>query len=263
MNGELMGFGNGLNSNPKTIKESDSTKPIPGTPPFTLAILFLWVTLLSVSVGAWITLLNGFGGNDLGKFNWFSIRYYGTSAIALGTGITTAALMGRWRYLGNNWLWQPGHILLLGIGFYELMTVLSIFGDLALLNQEAGNGLLRQRIYEIEGLVQHSGIVLILAVSLCLIRLTRFWQFVMGMIIFMNLLILIMVNPFELPISQIVSFDLLRGSTQVTRYVVPVSILMVAAWEILWHERRDWLHWGGVVIALLYYSAWMDFLSWF
>lgn len=263
MNAGSMGFGSGLSRNGKQADVSDSTRPDAGTPPFSLAVLFLWVTLLSISIATWMMLLDGFGVNHTTKFDWFSIRYYSTSALALGTGITAAVLMWRWRHQGNVWLWQPGHILLLGIGFYELMTVIAIGGDLVLIDQEAGGNLLRQRVYEIEGVIQHGGVVLILAISLWWIPLTRFWQFVMGMIIFLNLLILLMVNPFELPMTQVVSFDVLRGSSQVTRYVVPALIMMVAAWEVFWRERRDWLHWVGVFTALLHYTAWMNFWAWF
>ncbi len=177
--------------------------------------------------------------------------------------MTAAALMGHWRIRGSAWTFQPGHLLLLAIGFYELVTVLSISIDYGVLGYDADQSQLRSRLYEVSGVIQHFGIVLILIASLWLIPLTRFWQFVFGMIVFFNLLILLLINPFEMPISQFLSYDVLSGSSRVTRFVIPALIAAVGCWDLLWRERRDWLHWVGVVVSLLHYTAWMNPLSWF
>ncbi|WDI40033.1 hypothetical protein [Bremerella sp. P1] len=242
---------------------SETTKPLSGTPRFSLAILFLWVTLVSVSVGAWLMLLQGFFEDDFtGLLDWFSMLFYGTSAIVLGTGVTVAALIGFWFYRGHCWAWQPGHILPPAMSFYELVTMLAVAVDLVMFDEEVGYSSFRQSIYAYEGLVQYTGITLMLSAYLCLIRTTRFWQFVFGMLIFENLLILCMINPFELAMGQVISFETLRWSSVVTRIIIFVLMLLLTVWELIQREWRDWLHWVGLAVALIYFFVRTNILAW-
>jgi len=257
-----MGSGSGLNSGSDGDNVNPSMEPDSGTPPLTLATLLLWVTFLTISVGVWITLLNGFGLNITGKLDWFSIRYHAASAVSLGTGMMSAALMGLWWYRGRAWTWQPGHICLLLVGLYELATVLALGVDMVTYDPENGTSALRPTLYRIESLAQHCGIVLLLGVCLCLISLNRFWQFVLGLIIFYHLLILAMINPLELPITQFLSLDVTRVSGVVTRIVISAVVVLLSVWELIRREWRDWLHWVGVGIILLHYSTWLNSLLW-
>jgi len=153
--------------------------------------------------------------------------------------------------------------MLLWIGYYELITLSAIVVDVTTYNPAFKYDSFRQRIYEAEGLVQHCGVLLILIASGYLLRFSRRWMIVFGLIIFLNLLILIMLNPLQLPMGQFISYDLLRHSSNVTRMVVFGSVLLLSLSELVQRERRDWLHWVGIAVLLLHYSKWMNYLSWF
>ncbi|WP_165698902.1 hypothetical protein [Bremerella volcania] len=201
--------------------------------------------------------------NATGKLDWFSIRFYGTSAVGLGTGITTIVLMVLWRSRGMAWSWQPGHVMLLWIGYYELATISAVAVDVTTHDPSMGYDPFRQRIYEVEGLVQHCGVILILVVCLSLLRFSRLWRVVFGLVIFLNLLILALMNPLQLPMGQFISFEMLRRSANVMRIVVFGMVPLLALWELVQREQRDWLHWVGIVILLLHYAKWMNYLAGF
>ena len=210
-----------------------------------------------------MAILDSFGRNVVEKLDWFAIRYYFASALAVATGITATGLISYWWFRGRAWAFQPGHILLMVVGVGELLTLVAIGIDNAVLGEDPGQAPIRVRIYLAMGVCQHVLMVLIPALALYLVRLTRVWQFVLGLVIFQNLLMLVMINPAELPITQFISFEVLSGSSRVTRYVVPAAIFLCTAWDLLWRERRDWLHWVGIIVVLVYYTAWMNPMAWF
>lgn len=210
-----------------------------------------------------MTLLNGFGFSVTGKLDWFSIRFYSSSAIGLGTGVTTILLMGYWRFQGKAWSWQPGHVMLLAVGWDEFVTTLAVAVDVITYDPSVGYDPSRQRLYEIQGLFQHNGIIVIVVVCLSLIRFSRTWKIVFGLIVFLNLLILALMNPFQLPMGQFISIETLRHASNTTRIVTFGAVFSLAVWEAVRRERRDWLHWIGAFVLVLHYTKWINSLPGF
>lgn len=207
-----------------------------------------------------MTLLNGFGSNITGKLDWFSIRFYSSCAIGLGTGVTTLVLMGYWRFQGKAWSWQPGHVMLLAVGWDELVTTLAVAVDVFTIDPTYGYDSSRQRIYEIEGLVQHIGVVLFLVLCLYLIRFSRRWQIVLALVVSLNLLVLAALNPFQLPLGRVISIASFQYAISTARIVVIGAVFSLAVWEAVRRECRDWLHWIGAFVLLLHYTKWMSLL---
>lgn len=207
-----------------------------------------------------MTFLNGFGSNITGKLDWFSIRFYSSCAIGLGTGVTTLVLMGYWRFQGKAWSWQPGHVMLLAVGWGELVTTLAVAVDVITHDPSVGYDPSRQRIYEIEGLVQHIGVVLFLVLCLYLIRFSRRWQIVLALVVSLNLLVLAALNPFQLPLGRVISIASFQYAISTARIVVIGAVFSLAVWEAVRRECRDWLHWIGAFVLLLHYTKWMSSL---
>ncbi|MBA2114283.1 hypothetical protein HOV93_14400 [Planctomycetes bacterium FF15] len=198
-------------------------------------------------------------GNAAGNLDWHWIQYYGINAIGLGTGVTAIALMGFWRSQGIVWSWQPGHVILLCIGFHELVTLVAVGVDVATIDSSLVYDPFRSKIYETQGLVQHVGTVLLILTFLWHVHFSRPWRLIFGLLLFVNMSTLVMLNPFRLPMGKVISYDLIGKSSQTARVCVVVLVILLAVWDLIRQEPRDWLHWVGVALLLLHYSPWVTY----
>ncbi len=239
---------------------SDTPECPPVVPKLYLKLLLLWVLLLAVATTFWVSLLNLFGKDLASQLDWHSLRFYGGKAFTLGTAATAIILLAVWRSRQVPFVWQPGHLLLLFLCIYELSAVVATAVVAATYDPTRVYDPYRQSIYESQALIQSVAASMLFLVGVCRSHFGIVWRVILGTMLFSSLLVIVLLNPLQLPMGRIVSYDLLETINLVARVFIFSAVLITAVVEGALRKRRDWVHRVGVGLLLILYSPSLIYL---
>ncbi|WP_105355725.1 hypothetical protein [Blastopirellula marina] len=228
---------------------SETNKP----PRLALAYLFLWLSLLSISLGIWFTLLSAFGVNWEEGIGWRSIGFYATNAIVLGTGLTGIVLLVLWKWQHVPYEWQPGAVILVYLGIFELIRVCAVTIDLAIPDSGLIYDETKHNIYKIMAISQNGFAVCLFVGWMVRNKLSIGWRFGLTALALQNLFdVCQVVFPRMIPAAILgpISTSVLihNGSLFI--------VLVVALGDLAQGCSRGWLHWIGVAGLLIFSWSW-------
>lgn len=234
--------------------EADRSLP----PRLQLAYVFLWLTLLSVSMGIWITLLSVHGVDWAEGIGWWSICFYATNSVVLGTGLTGIALLASWKWQGIRYEWQPGDEILVYLGIYEFIRICAVAIDLAISDSGITRDETTQDIYRYMALTQHGLGLCLFLMWMIRPKTTLLWRFGFVALVLQNLFVL-----FEVIFRGLIP-EVILGPIPTSLFVHNLTwfyVLLIALVDIVQGSSRGWLHWTGVATLVMFSWHWIYALS--
>ncbi|MEW4564614.1 hypothetical protein AB1K70_18885 [Bremerella sp. JC770] len=225
-----------------------------GAPYFSLASLFLWLTVLGMTFAYWKWFcdysLTTWGRTP--KWDVLNLRLqYAHIALLQSTGITGMMLLLRWRWQGRKVPWQPGHLILLhlALSITYLMAVrlcwyFPLDGNLdqmqpwrmLLLHSSAFAGALF-------GAMIYAGGTLVL-------RGSWVWTITLAILAVQSVCLAFV----DCPLFRAPYPSWYRTLQDISPWLFAASyaaLLLAAIWGVFQRDRRDWLHWAGVGAGLV------------
>lgn len=154
----------------------------------------------------------------------------------------SAAVLMTWRIAtgGPPFPREPGHWLLVVSGVTAIAS-LSVRGVFAALTTE--------RLWPIDFLVIRCGVSLLgIAFNLmAAVKLSSYWRFTFGIAVALNLVTLL-----ASVLIGIGAFEFGRYLDTATYVLLTLSVVIAAAIDLAKRTPRDYLHWTGVVVRVIY-----------
>lgn len=224
----------------------DDNAQAPRQTPFSLAYLFLFITVLAILLPFWLALLEtysaGFANQEVLKLQ---ILFFHIACVnAMGLSGTIVRL--QWQFRSQRVRWQPGHWLLLQLAIMAVFTIATNVSD-AIHGTTVFDDSVEGRAWrDIATNSQHLlGIVIFLAVSI-LSAIPWRWRV-------MFILLCIRVAIEFLPAftnSWRLDAGMVTFVSEWTIWGTLMGVACVSVWDLIKQQNRDWLHWVGVAAWL-------------
>lgn len=208
--------------------------------------LFIWTTLAALTCALWTIQTANSGAGSVNVTQWL---FFVPTALAFATSGTVLALFARRRYRRLPIDFQPGHWLFCLTGVVFLYHALALLVTSAILNPMSVSGVSWMTWYLRIG--QDVGFLTAFLLTGFLLPVRPMWRLVLVMPCVMSLLSIIGVTWWLVTENAVMWLHLLR--LEIVVVVVGLLVLLsIAAWDkATTRDRRDMLHWLGVVTVVL------------